>query len=82
MTRLDARNGYFRRWLTTELGAIELTVPRARVRSYRPSFLERSARRTTSVDRVLRRAFLRGLSTRATAALAGELTGCRFRRRR
>ncbi len=28
VTRLDARNGYFRRWLTTELGAIERTVPR------------------------------------------------------
>ncbi|MGO9178098.1 MAG: hypothetical protein ACLQBX_09285 [Candidatus Limnocylindrales bacterium] len=23
MTRLDAGNGYFRRWLTTELGAID-----------------------------------------------------------
>jgi len=28
VTRRDARNGHVRRWLTTELGAIELTVPR------------------------------------------------------
>jgi len=75
VTRRDARNGHVRRWLTTELGAIELTVPRARVLPYRPSFLARSARRTSGVERVLRRAFLRGLSTRETARLAEELTG-------
>ncbi len=42
---------------------------------YRPSFLPRAARRTRCVDRVLRQAFLRGLSTRETAALAETLTG-------
>ena len=42
---------------------------------YRPSFLERAARRTTTVDGVLCQAFLRGLSTRETAALAETLTG-------
>ncbi len=73
--RLDYRNGGYRRWLATELGAIELRVPRARVLAYAPSFLERAARRTGLVDRVLRQAFLRGLSTRETARLATELTG-------
>jgi transposase-like protein len=73
--RLDHRNGSYRRWLVTELGAIELSVPRARQVPYRPSFLARAARRTTTVDDVLRQAFLRGLSTRETAALAETLTG-------
>ena len=73
--RVDRRNGHFRRWLATELGAIELAVPRARQLAYRPSFLERHARRTAHVDRLLRQAFLRGLSTRETARLAEELTG-------
>jgi putative transposase len=50
-------------------------VPRARQLAYRPSFLERHARRTAHVDRLLREAFLRGLSTRETARLAEELTG-------
>ena len=60
----------------TELGLIEdLRVPRARRLAYRPSFLVRAARRTATVERVLRRAFLRGLSTRETAALAETLTG-------
>jgi putative transposase len=74
--RLDVRNGVYRRRLVTELGAItDLAVPRRRLEPYRPSFLRRAARRTGSVDAALRRAFLRGLSTRETAALAEQLTG-------
>jgi putative transposase len=74
--RLDHRNGIYRRMLVTELGAItDLRVPRRRLEPYRPSFLARAARRTATVDDVLRRAFLRGLSTRETAALAQTLTG-------
>ena len=70
------RNGVYRRDLVTELGLVEaLRVPRARELTYRPSFLERAARRTGVVDDVLRQAFLRGLSTRETAALAETLTG-------
>ena len=74
--RLDVRNGAYRRRLVTELGAItDLAVPRRRLAPYRPSFLRRAARRTGAVDDVLRQAFLRGLSTRETAALAEALTG-------
>lgn len=74
--RTDLRNGSYQRSLVTELGAItDLRVPRRRLVPYRPSFLERAARRTRSVDGVLRHAFLRGLSTRETAALAETLTG-------
>lgn len=74
--RLDVRNGRYHRTLVTELGAIaDLAVPRRRLVPYHPSFLVRAARRTTTVDDVLRQAFLRGLSTRETAALAETLTG-------
>ena len=74
--RLDHRNGAYHRMLVTELGAItDLRIPRRRRRPYRPSFLARAARRTRRVDAVLRQAFLRGLSTRETAALAATLTG-------
>ena len=74
--RLDHRNGSYQRRLVTELGAIsDLRVPRRRQVAYRPSFLGRAARRTRTVDAVLRQAFLRGLSTRETAALAETLTG-------
>lgn len=74
--RTDLRNGSYHRRLVTELGAItDLAVPRRRLVPYRPSFLRRAARRTSVVDDVLRQAFLRGLSTRETAALATTLTG-------
>jgi hypothetical protein len=75
LDRSGYRNGRSRRWLATEIGAIELSVPRARGTAYRPSFLERAARRTSTVDELPRTAFLRGLSTRETAALAERLTG-------
>lgn len=77
--RRSYRNGYYQRGLVTELGLIdELRVPRARAFAYQPSFLTRAARRTSVVEAVLRRAFLRGLSTRETAGLAETLTGVRL----
>jgi transposase-like protein len=62
----DRRNGCYTRWLLTELGAIELAVPRTRtfsalrvVRAY--------ARRAKDVDRMILACFLLGLSTRKVA---------------
>jgi putative transposase len=63
----DRRNGCYTRWLLTELGAIELHVPRTRtfsalkvVRAY--------ARRAKDVDRMILACFVLGLSTRKVAA--------------
>ena len=63
----DRRNGYYARWLLTELGMIELQVPRTRtfsalkvVRAY--------ARRAKDVDRMILACFVLGLSTRKVAA--------------
>jgi putative transposase len=62
----DRRNGCSTRWLLSELGAIELAVPRTRtfsalkvVRAY--------ARRAKDVDRMILACFLLGLSTRKVA---------------
>jgi transposase-like protein len=59
----DRRNGVYRRWLLTELGRIELCVPRTRrfgsfkvVRAY--------ARRAGCIDRMILACFVLGLSTR------------------
>ena len=58
----DRRNGSYRRWLLTELGDIELAVPRTRhtsalevVRAY--------ARRAGHIDRMILACFVLGLST-------------------
>ena len=59
----DRRNGYYRRHLLTELGDIELNVPRTR--RYSPVAVVRAyARRTRELDRVILSAFVLGLSTR------------------
>jgi len=63
----DRRNGCYRRWLMTELGEIELAVPRTRtfsalvvVRAY--------ARRAAHINRMILACFVLGLSTRKVAA--------------
>jgi transposase-like protein len=59
----DRRNGYYRRHLLTELGDIELNVPRTR--HYCPTEVIRAyARRTREIDRVILAGFVLGLSTR------------------
>mgnify|MGYP001115695473 FL=1 len=62
----DRRNGYFSRHLLTEIGDIELSVPRTRrwsavevVRAY--------ARRVDQVERMILACFVLGLSTRKVA---------------
>jgi Transposase, Mutator family len=59
----DRRNGYYRRHLLTELGDIELNVPRTR--RYSPVEVIRAyARRTREIDRVILAGFVLGLSIR------------------
>ena len=59
----DRRNGSYRRRLLTELGDIELAVPRTR--RFCPSSVLRSyARRSPEIDRTILAGFVLGLSTR------------------
>jgi len=73
----DRRNGVYRRWLMTELGEIELCVPRTRsvsalgvVRAY--------ARRAAHVDRMILACFVLGLSTRKVAVALAPILGRRI----
>jgi putative transposase len=62
----DRRNGCYRRWLLTELGMIELHVPRTR--TFRALKVVRAyARRAKDVDRMILACFLLGVSTRKVA---------------
>jgi transposase-like protein len=59
----DRRNGTYKRRILTELGDIELAVPRTR--TYSPVAVVRAyARRTAEVDRMILACFVLGLSTR------------------
>jgi transposase-like protein len=70
----DRRNGYYRRHLLTELGDIELQVPRTR--HYSPTEVIRAyARRTREIDRVILAGFVLGLSTRKVGETLLALLG-------
>jgi putative transposase len=70
----DRRNGYYRRHLLTELGDIELSVPRTR--RYSPvEVLRAYARRTREIDRVILAGFVLGLSTRKVGEALLALLG-------
>ncbi len=73
----DRRNGSYSRWLMTELGEIELAVPRTRsfsalkvVRAY--------ARRAPHIDRMLLACFMLGLSTRKVSIALLPIFGRRI----
>ena len=70
----DRRNGCYRRHLLTELGDIELSVPRTR--RYSPVGIIRAyARRTREIDRVILAGFVLGLSTRKVGETLLTLLG-------
>ena len=70
----DRRNGYYRRHLLTELGDIELHVPRTR--RYSPVEVIRAyARRAREIDRVILAGFVLGLSTRKVGETLLALLG-------
>ena len=71
----DRRNGSFPSHLVTEVGDLELRIPRTRTFSAR-SILQGFARRTASLERTILMCFLLGLSTRkvgpALLSILGE----------
>jgi len=73
--RHDYRNGHYVRHLLTEMGDIELLVPRSRGGKFPSKLFERYARRCRSVDRVLLACFCLGLSTRKAASVLAPVLG-------
>ena len=72
--RPDRRNGSYRRHLLTELGDIELSVPRTR--RYSPAGVLRAyARRSAEIDRMILAGFVLGLSTRKVGEVLIALLG-------
>ena len=71
--RRDYRNGHYVRRLLTEIGDLELIVPRSRKGKFPSKLLVRYARRCRSVDKVLLACFCLGLSTRKAAAVLAPI---------
>ncbi len=73
----DRRNGSYRRWLMTELGEIELCVPRTRTFSAL-TVVRAYARRTAHIDRMILACFVLGLSTLKVAVALAPVLGRRI----
>ena len=73
--RHDYRNGHYVRHLLTEMGDLELLVPRSRKGKFPTKLFERYARRCRSVDKVLLACFCLGLSTRKAAQVLAPVLG-------
>jgi putative transposase len=73
--RHDYRNGHYVRHLLSEMGDLEVLVPRSRKGKFPTKLFERYARRCRSVDQVLLGCFCLGLSTRKAAVVLAPVLG-------
>ena len=71
--RLGYRNGYRPRSLTTQVGDIELQIPKLRAGSFLPSILEPRRRVDQALYAVIMEAYIGGVSTRKVDALVAAL---------
>jgi transposase-like protein len=71
--RLGYRNGYRPRLLTTQVGDIDLMIPKLRTGSYLPSILEPRRRVDQALYGVVMEAYVGGISTRKVDALVAAL---------
>jgi putative transposase len=69
------RNGYYERDFVTRFGTIRLRIARTRDKSFLPVGLRRFQRRAEEVSRLIREAFLRGISTRQVGRVVATITG-------
>ena len=73
--RRDYRNGYYERDFVTPFGTIQLRIARTREKNF--------LRRAPELTLLIRKAFLRGISTRqvgrVVATLSGEVVSAEFR---
>ena len=73
--RLDSLNGGYMRHLLTEVGEIEIRVPRSRRGGFRSEAVEAYRRRGKNADLLIVGCFVNGLSTRKAARVVGRMLG-------
>ena len=71
--RQGYRNGYRQRSLTTQVGDIDLLIPKLRAGSFLPSILEPRRRVDQALYAVIMEAYINGVSTRKVDALVSAL---------
>lgn len=76
-SRQGYRNGGYSRQLSTRWGLIDIFMPRARKKLAPSGVLDRFSRREPEVDKLIREAFLKGISTRQVGEVLEPILGCR-----
>ncbi|HEX9016520.1 MAG TPA: IS256 family transposase [Chloroflexota bacterium] len=74
-SRRGYRNGGYNRSISTRWGLLDVFMPRARTRQAPSAVLGRFARREPEVDRLIREAFLKGISTREVGDVLEPILG-------
>jgi len=74
--RQNRRNGYRERTLLTQLGEVNISVPRPRQGGFVPDCLERYRRVDRQVEALVREMYLAGVSTRKVRRVLETLCGC------
>lgn len=75
-SRCGYRNGGYPRCLSTRWGLIDVFMPRARTPQAPSQVLARFQRREPEVERLIREAFLKGISTRQVGEVLEPILGC------
>jgi len=74
-TSKNYRNGYRERKLLTQVGELNLKIPRERLESFNPSCVERYKRVDRHLNRLIRELYLSGVSTRKVEGIMKSLCG-------
>jgi len=74
-SRRGHRHGFRPRRLLTSVGVVDLSVPRSRVKGYKPEVFERYKRVHRVVDKGIKEIFLQGVSTRRVRDVLDCLCG-------
>lgn len=75
-SRIDFRNGYYSRDIESSLGLIKnIKVPRNRITSYESILFKKYSRKEVSLVRLIKDAFLSGLSTRKVGEVLEGILG-------
>src|SRR5215475_14405151 len=73
----NSRNGYRTKLVLTEIGPVEIEVPRDRDGSFEPAIVRKRQRRLDGIDEIVLSLTARGLTTGDIAAHFGEVYGAK-----
>jgi len=71
----NSRNGHYGKTLTTQAGAVRISVPRDRNSEFEPQIVKKGQRRAGPVDEIILSLYARGLTTRDIQAHLAEAYG-------